>query len=424
MLIPTGVSVEDYNDALALEEVTHARVTFPIDNIVFQDEELEQGGIQVSTYMNPSDSMQFGIACCAEAVIHLLNSEKTDSVNFAHEFYLEFGVEINGTINWMKIGHFSGSKPVQTIGSDMIELVAYDKMSRFDREADDFISLLTFPCTLEDIYNRLCEFVVVDNIPGDEIASVMSRQFTNADNFAFASCRDVLAAIAEANGCYAKVTNEGFVQLVWFDDHTSEQTLALDNCFGGNIIKLEKSYSAKWGSLETNRWKDVESVKYSEYDNSSNPFNYSYVRGLWKLESLNKDVVQPDYDPYRNHRLWANAEAVLWSSVESVLWKDFEIRDNDIAGNVYTILDNPFLIYDTDVEIKSHLQFILDRLYNFHLYYVANINMVGNWLVEPGDIVILEIRRDTFIEYPIFNRVIMWNGSCECRYETTGKLTA
>ena len=424
MLIPSGVTVEDYNDALAKEEYTHARVTFIVDNIVFQDEELEQGGIQLSTYMNPDESMKFGIAYCTEAVIHFLRNDKTDTVNFAHEFTLEFGVEINGNIEWVTVGRFVGNKPVQDITSSIVELVAYDKMIRFDRNVDDLLARIAFPCTLSDIYDELCELVVVDKTSGDEIPDVMSRQIASADDWTFDTCREVLAAIAEANGCYAKITNDGEVKFIWFEDHTSDQTLTLDNCFDGTIIKLEKSYSKKWGFLENTKWKNVESIQYGEYDNMNNPFEYSYIHYLWKEvinEQNNRDVMQPTYNPYGNYKLWANVESYQWENVEIIKWKELETSD-DVAGGIYLINNNPFLLYATDGEIKAHLQHILDRLILFHLYYVASVTMVGNWLIEPGDTVMLEVMNDTFVEYPIFNRVLKWNGACECDYETTGSL--
>lgn len=422
MLNPTGVTLAEYNDALAMETITHARVTFTVDNVVFQDEDLEQGGIRISTYMNPEESMEFGVAYCTEAVVKILRSDKTEMVNFAHEFTIEFGVEINGNVNWVTVGHFSGDKPVMDIASQTIELVAYDKMKRFDKEITDFMSLITFPCTIQNLYDELCEFLVLDNVAGDEIASVMNRQIANADDFEFKTCRELLSAIAEANGCYARMTNEGQVQLIWFSDHKSDMSLTLDNCFSGEAIKLEKSYSRKWGTLENTKWKDVESIQYAEYDNTNNPFEYTYIRLLMTDENNPKDVVQPSYDPYYNRRLWANVENFAWGSVENMKYKELEMQD-DIAGGVYTITDNPFVNYGTDGEIKTHLQYILDNLYNFHLYYVANVSMVGNWLVEPGDIVLLEVSDGNLVEYPIFNRVLMWDGSCTCDYETTGSLS-
>ena len=424
MLIPSNVTLEEYDNALAEETVTHARVTFTVDDVVFQDEELEQGGIQLSTYMNPDENMEFGVAYCTEAIVHILKSQKTNELNFAHEFTIEFGVEIEGNIEWVKVGHFSGNKPVQDITSNTIKLVAYDKMIRLDREANDFVATLTFPTTVGDIYDKLCEFVVIDNVSGDEIADVMSRQITSATDLeGYNTCRELLAAIAEANGCYAKVNSDGHIQLIWFADHTSDMTLLLDNCFSGTVIKLDKSYSRKWGVLENTKWKDVETIKYSEYDNNSNPFEYSYVKGMWDDGQGNvQEIVQPPYDPYHNRRLWANVENYYWKSVESMKYKELEEID-DLAGNTYTIMNNPFVHYGTDAEIKTHLQYILDKLYNFHLYYVASVTMVGNWLVEPGDTVLLEVESGNYVEYPIFNRVLSWNGACNCDYETTGTLT-
>lgn len=421
MLTPTGVTTEEYMEALAKEEVTHARVTFVVDNVVFQDEELEQDGISLSTYMNPDENMKFGIAYSTEAVIHILKSDKADEVNFSHEFVLEFGVEINGDIEWVTVGRFVGKRSVEEIGSKTIELIAYDRMVRFDRDINDVLGRITFPCTVQHIYDTLCELSVLDNVPGDEIPSVMNRQIANADNFNFHTCRELLASIAEANGCYARITNEGQVQLVWFADHTADQNLLLDNCFGGKILKLEKSYSKKWGTIETLKWKDVETIKYAEYDNNSNPFEYSYIRGMWMMETT-KDIVQPPFNPYYNYRLWATAENYQWESLETMKWKELEEK-NDVIGGIYTITNNPFLLFDTDLEIRTNLQYILDKLFTFHLYYVASVDMVGNWLYEVGDKVMLEISKDYFVEYPIFNRVLTWNGSCSCYYETTGTLT-
>jgi rRNA-processing protein FCF1 len=317
-----------------------------------------------------------------------------------------------------------GNKPVQDITSNIVELIAYDKMIRFDRNVDDLLARIAFPCTLSDIYDELCELVVVDKTSGDEIPDVMNRQIANANDWEFDTCREVLAAIAEATGCYAKITNDGELKFIWFEDHTSDQTLTLDNCFDGTIIKLEKSYSKKWGFLENTKWKNVESVQYGEYDNMNNPFEYSYIHYLLKEvinEQNNRDVMQPTYHPYGNYKLGANVESYQWENVEIIKWKELETSD-DVAGGIYLINNNPFLLYATDAEIKTHLQHILDRLILFHLYYVASVTMVGNWLIEPGDTVMLEVMKNTFVEYPIFNRVLKWNGSCQCDYETTGGL--
>lgn len=420
MLIPSNVTVEEYNEAVALEEASHARVHFLFDDVTFQDEELYQGGITVSTYMNPSNSMKFGTAYSTEVVVNFLKGDKTENLNFAREFTLEFGVDIGEDVEWITIGHFIGKSATET-SYGTIELVAYDKMPRLDVSINEFLNALTFPCTLSDIFDELCTYFVITPISGDEIPDVMERTVSSLDDVPINTCRDLLCLIAEANGCYAKITNEGFLQLKWFHDHTSEQELLRDNCFSYKLIKLEKTYSKKWAVLEDFQWKDLEYVKYSDYDNNNNPFQITHMTALWN--DPRKEVTQPPYDEFADYRTWASAENFTWESLESYMWKEFEQAD-DIGGSIYTISDNQFLMYSTDEEIKAHLQLILDRLYNFALYYVATVQMVGNWLIEPGDIVRLEIGDGEFTTYPIFNRVLQWNGSCQCSYETTGSLTA
>lgn len=422
MLIPVNVTVEDYNDAISQEMMTHARVTFVVDNVVFQDEELEQSGITLLTYMNSEENLRFGKAYSTEVNLTLFRSNKTDDLNFAHEFTLEFGVDIEDEIEWVKVGHFVADKPVINLLSGTVEIIARDRMMRFEKDANEFIRTLAFPCSISDIYDRLCDYVVLDNVPGNEIADVMNRQMQNADNFYFETCRDLLAAIAEANGCYAKITSNGEVKLAWFEDHTADQNLIRDNCFGGKIVKLEKSYSKKWAILEDKKWKNVESVQYSEYDNNSNPFKYSYIHYVWEDNDTIRDVFQPTYDEFSNGRLWAYVENYTWDAVSSMKWKEIEAAD-DMAGKIYAINNNPFILYDTDEEIKAHLQWILDKLTLFRLYYAASIRMVGNWLIEPGDTILFEVSDGNFIELPVFNRVLSWNGACNCEYETTGLLT-
>ena len=420
MLTPTGVTVAEYNTALSEGPLTHARITYIIDNVSFTDSEISQDGLQLSTYMNPDESMRFGVAYSDEIIVHLLRSEKTDSLNFANEFTLEMGVDINGTTNWVMIGHFIGKKVTYLMGG-IVELLAYDKMCKFDTVSwDDFVTSLTFPMTLGSIYNALCAFVAVDNVAGDEIADVMARSVTSIPEGPDKTCRDMLATIAEANGCYAKMTSDGSLKLEWFHDHTSDQEMLLNQCFAYEYVKLEKNYSKKWLVLEGTKWKDLESVQWSQYDNNSNPTAFTYIRSVW--EEQHKEVIQPERDEFFNHRLWANAENYQWKNLEQMKWRDFEIAD-DVSGETYTIYDNPFILYGTDAEIKTHLQLILDRLYLFHLYYVATVTMVGNWLVEPGDIVTLEIEDGVYTQYPVFNRIIRWNGYCECDYETTGSLS-
>ena len=58
------------------------------------------------------------------------------------------------------LGNFIAEKPSKT-QDDIITVSAYDQMSLFDRDATSFISGLTFPLTLTQLFVKLCEYVKI-----------------------------------------------------------------------------------------------------------------------------------------------------------------------------------------------------------------------------------------------------------------------
>ena len=99
-----------------------------------------------------------------------------------------------------------------------------------------------------------------------------------------------------------------------------------------------------------------------------------------------------------------------------------EIRNsttgNDVASgsgsNVYTILDNPFL-----VGTMSTLTTLADNLFgvlqNPNNYNPSNATVPGDWSVESGDIVTVNE-----VSTPIFVHNITWNAIATATYENTG----
>lgn len=367
----------------------HIRITFLLDNVVFEDADLNaSNGCTITTYMNPDIDLTFGIAYMSEISLSLFRSQKTDQLNWVREFKVELGVEYDGEIMWTQLGIFSGQRP-KSITDYTISFNAYDRMQRFDRSVEDFMSLMTYPCSLQDVYDGLCTFVGIPNEQGDEISSVMSRTFTSAfSTDGISTCRELLSRIAEANGCYAKLTNEGKVKLVWFDDRTSDYSLMRDVIFGIESTDLTQISGYRWNDLAASTWATVSNIKWSEMFHRDNVQIYEGVRGVW--DNTNEDYTQPP--------------------------------TLDSGARVYTINGNPFMHYSTEQAIRDHLQLLLTRLSAFEIYYVANTVAVGNWLVEPGDIINHEMEDGSFEPYPIFSRTLTWNGYCECEYESTGNL--
>lgn len=421
MIVPSGMTIAEYNAAIAQENKVHARVTFVMENIVFQDDEFDyDSGISVSSYMNPDNEMKFGTAFCRECVVNFIRSDKTDNLNWTHEFKLEFGVENGNDIEWVTIGYFTGTRPMWNM-RNVIELLAYDRMMRFEKNADDFLRNVTYPCTLQDIYDELCTFTVTENVTGDEIGSVMAYTYSSSLSFEEGqTCRDILMAIAKANGCYAKITNDGKVKMVWFADHSADYYLDWDDCFNIDIANLQIKNKTQWKSLEDYQWKDLENVQYKEYDNDlTEKIGIKSLSFSWEDDDSHVYITQPAEGTDSS---WLIVKSNTWQTVKASTWGVIRNKANE-EGNAYIIVNNPLLYHSTEAAIRNHLQEILNKIYSFSMTYIANVNAVGNWLVEAGDIIMLEVERhEKVVKYPIFNLLIFWNGSCSSEYETTGNI--
>lgn len=419
--VSLGDPYENYFSAIQSGRPQHIRVTFLPDNMVFEDRDFTDR-IRITTYMNPDIDLTFGTAYASEISLSFLRSNKTDQLNWVREFRVEFGVEGGNGTDWVQVGLFSGKRPRST-SRGVIEMTGYDRMQRFDRNADDFLSLMTFPCTLQDLFDELCDFVMVDAVEGDEIAAVMGRTIAaDFDRSGISTCRDLLSMIAEANGCYARITNEGKLQMNWFQDHTGDFSLPRDMIFSFEATNLQQSDGKTWGELSNYTWRQLRYLKWKELYNKTDPFFISHILARWAEngEDPEEEVLHPPEGETPEPLTWDDADLLTWNEFDEYIWDDAEGIERE--GSIYEIDENPFIRYGTEAAIRAHLQLLLNRLKRFYLYYVAAISAAGNWVVEPGDVIRLELEDGTEVSYPIFSRTLDWNGFCECEYESTGNI--
>ena len=392
MITPTGSTPMAYYEAHK-NQFTHAKITFTDNNVVFEDDEFESNGITVSQYMNSDTDLTFGTASCVELEINMFRSNKTDVLKWSDEFLLQFGYDDGeGGIDWFNIGYFTGSKPERT-KTDVITFRAYDRMIRFDIQADDFIDSLDFTSakTLTQIYSALCTYIGVSSVSGDEIAANMAHSFSSFPIGHGCSCRDILGYIAEAAGCYAIITPAGNVKMVWYSDHTDDFVLKRDDIFSVDISEVDWSYDAslrkKWVDLETEKWKDLENLQWKELEGYYTPTKINALKFIYSDEDVG-----------------------------------ITVPNSLSTKNVYTIVDNPFLYGSTTVETTGYLTNLYNRLSAFGTYVPVTLECVGNVFVETGDIIKLEFSDDSYGNFPVFNRILRYNGALVCSYEATGNL--
>jgi len=236
MLTPTSGTLADYNAAVLAGNQTHARLVFPVQNITLTDADISiNGGISRTSIMNPEEDLVFGRAVMDELQVKLLNGSVFTGFNWAEEFHLDMGVDMNNSTNWVTVGYFKGKKPRRTIRTDVIEFIAYDRMQAFDILADEFLASVTYPVTLETLYHDLCTYCGVSYAAGDEMADAMALTYTEDPFTDGITCRTLLAWIAEANCCTAKINAAGNVRLTWFTDQTSNYSINSNKYFDIDI---------------------------------------------------------------------------------------------------------------------------------------------------------------------------------------------
>ena len=95
------------------------------------------------------------------------------------------------------------------------QLTAYDSMIKFDIKAKQWYSSLHFPMTLLEFRSRLAIFAGVSSVPGQTLPlDDLVLHAKCADLDPDITGRQILRAIAEINGCFARMTREGQLRYV------------------------------------------------------------------------------------------------------------------------------------------------------------------------------------------------------------------
>ena len=387
MLTPTGATITEYWNAIKSGNPTHVKMEFTGQNVTIEDEDIDVStGVVVTDILNGDTDLTFGRAVMKEVETRILLTSKTEFLKWTGEFVLSFGVEISGTTNWVTIGTFYGERPKNITTVDAVDFVAYDRMQKFDVLVDGYIDSLTsndYPISVQGLYEGICTYVGISYAAGDPLANAYARTFNEGDlDLKGYTCRTVLAWIAEACGCYAKITADGKCKLAWFSSNTSYTVTANEEF---HIEHADLYDGMIWNEFDALTWDEADMLT---WDYVCGYYADTYgVYGV-KLKQSNLDF-EADYPQAYNE-------------------------------NVYVIMDNPFLeISDTLSDLNTYVKPIYDRLSAFGGQLPMKTDCVGNWLVESGDVITIYVMNEQ-IESPVFFRTLKWNGAINDTYETTG----
>lgn len=382
MILPTGVSLADYNAAVLNGNQSHVRLVFTTQNVTLTEDNISADyGISLTTVMNPDVSLKFGTATCTELVVHLLNDRNIfNSFDWTDEFHVDFGVDISGTTYWVTVGYFTGSRPERVTGREIIEFTAYDRMKKFDKIADGFLPVLNQMIedngyvNLYNVYYALCTYVGVQYTASVETYNPYNLYWIDTNVFKKGmTCRTILGYIAETFAAYAVINEQGKVQL-------KRYTMPVD--------ENDDPYS---------------------YEITNNDY---YTIDVADQYTSVIDAVRV-YDTNKN--------------------KSYIYPTNVSSGNMYYVYNNP-LAYGQGgtFDFQSQAGNIYSVLYNFgdptySQYMPLKLEAKGNWLIQTGDLLEVYYSHEdgTFDWYtfPVFSRTLVWNSGCIDTLECTGDLT-
>ena len=361
MIAPTGASSANYRNAVKNGSPVHCRLVFPTQNITLTDDDIEaNGGLRITTMMNPDTDLIFGKAVMSELVVHLINSSVFDGFDWTEEFHVDFSAVISGTEYWATVGYFKGKKPERTVMTEIIEFTAYDRMQYFDVLADDFIDSLGDTFTLTTFYANLCFYVGLNGGVGDRISQAMSTTFSKSILPRGVTCRTLLAWVAEANCCYAVANQAGNITLRWFYDMTG--TVGIYDDFG----YTEDQY--------------------------------------YNIDISENQTTAPAY--FRMVCTDGTASSYVYPVT---------------TGEKYEIYDNPFLLNLPSSKYSSVIGTFVTRMAAIAPYRAIMLRATGCCLYQAGDMFNVYYNGGSdHIKLPVFNMVLYFNGGCSNDFECTG----
>lgn len=172
----------------------------------------------------PSE-FELGTAVIGEAQITLNNRNgKFSDKNFYGAHISAYsGILVDGKPELLEMGHYIVDEPVSPGIS--IVLTAYDNMILMDKA---YKPNITYPATLARIAQDACSQcgVILESSNFPRSSYVVETAPTDT------TCREVIAAVAQLAGCFAKAKPSGKIAITWYADKASK---TIDTLYNKNV---------------------------------------------------------------------------------------------------------------------------------------------------------------------------------------------
>ncbi len=202
------------------------------------DEDIILGGFSVNRYSVSGSKIEIGSVVAAEIELKLNNADgRFNSIQFeGAEMYVRVGTKKwdahcweNAEYHYIPFGYFTVDKAPRKL--EIITLTALDRMVLFDKTVD--MSLLSFPMTVGDLLDRVCDICNVTL--GTDIHTLPNHSYViqeapTSDDLTY---RQLLSWIAELTGTCGFIDWNGQLILKWYEQ--TDATLTVRERFDSDI---------------------------------------------------------------------------------------------------------------------------------------------------------------------------------------------
>lgn len=337
-------------------------------------EDIMDGGVTFSHATSSSGSFDIGACVTGSFSCTLFNqNRKFDSFDFTGSAITVFvGMEFDdGNVEWLQKGTYWLEQPA-SYGTS-IGISGLDNMCLLDEVMFSNVKT-TFPARAAILVQDICEACGIQPLAID---------FANRD-YVFPvrpkddmSCHDALSYICQATGNYARITNEGKLDVTWYNLHSFEDEDWLDgeefddgnpyqsgsNADGGNFFDYSTGDVVDGGTLNADRIVGVVA-----YSSATVVVDDVIITGI--------KVTASDEQP---------EDGTQGSKGETHL--------QGVEGYVLDVDGNPFIAYGESANVARNLYNQMGGM----VFRPFDVSCLGDPSVEPGDpIVITDYNQRTY----------------------------
>lgn len=260
------------------------------------------------------------------------------------EIQVKCGIEVNGSIEYVSLGYFTVTKP--SIESEVYKYIAYDRMIGLERL---YVSSLANPTT-STVMNEIATQL------GYSFASTINEISLDVNKIKGYTYREMLGFISALCGANCIFNGDGAIEFKWFVQHTSDlATIGTDRLYE-NGLEL----------------------------NSDNDLTVGYI----KCATGGKEEV-PIEDTTTENTEITDGEITEDEVIEEPTTETVDVILSVGSGNFGINISNPLMTQEV-------LQNIYDTYFSNFTFRPCKVNMLGNILLECGDIVTVNNGTNTY----------------------------